>query len=248
MTDGTLLAPVPLADRHDVEAFASGAPTLDAWIRRKARANQASGASRTYVLCRGERVVGFYALAAGSVSHDLSPRKLRQNMPDPVPVIVLGRLAVDASEQGNGLGRALLRDGVLRGRGLGTIARGPDGADPADQGHQCPDRRLTDTTLLARHQRRPRSGRCGYRGPAGQPGARRSEARGEAFPRGRPRAAASDAHLRTQSAHPRRGPVFLFCQWGLAAPGPPASASIRGDPKGGGQPGAAAGAGVRASS
>ncbi|QYK41055.1 MAG: GNAT family N-acetyltransferase [Paracoccaceae bacterium] len=114
MTDGTLQAPVPLADHHDVEAFASGAPTLDAWIRRKARANQASGASRTYVLCRTDRVVGFYALAAGSVSHDLSPRKLRQNMPDPVPVIVLGRLAVDVREQGNGLGRALLRDAVLR--------------------------------------------------------------------------------------------------------------------------------------
>ena len=114
MTDGALQAPVPLADHHDVEAFVSGAPTLDAWIRRKARANQASGASRTYVLCRGDRVVGFYALAAGSVSHDLSPRKLRQNMPDPVPVIVLGRLAVDAREQGNGLGRALLRDAVLR--------------------------------------------------------------------------------------------------------------------------------------
>lgn len=57
-------------------------------------------------MCRSNRVVGFYALAAGSVSHDLSPRKLRQNMPDPVPVIVLGRLAVDAREQGNGLGRA----------------------------------------------------------------------------------------------------------------------------------------------
>jgi GNAT superfamily N-acetyltransferase len=114
MTDGALQAPVPLAERHDVEAFASGARTLDAWIRRKARANQASGASRTYVLCRGDRVVGYYALAAGSVSHDLSPRKLRHNMPDPVPVIVLGRLAVDVSEQGNGLGRALLRDAVLR--------------------------------------------------------------------------------------------------------------------------------------
>lgn len=114
MTDDTLQAPVPLADHHDVEAFASGASTLDVWIRRKARANQASGASRTYALCRGQRVVGFYALAAGSVSHDLSPRKLHQNMPDPVPVIVLGRLAVDAGEQGNGLGRALLRDAVLR--------------------------------------------------------------------------------------------------------------------------------------
>jgi GNAT superfamily N-acetyltransferase len=109
-----LRAPEPLTGDHLTDDFASGAPTLDAWLKRKARANQASGASRTYVLCRGKRVVGFYALAAGSVSHDLAPRKLRQNTPDPVPVIVLGRLAIDASEQGNGLGRALLRDAVLR--------------------------------------------------------------------------------------------------------------------------------------
>ena len=111
---GPLRAPEPLGDDHQTDGFSSGAPTLDAWLKRKARANQASGASRSYVLCRGQRVVGFYALAAGSVSHDLAPRRLRQNMPDPVPVIVLGRLAVDASEQGNGLGRALLRDAVLR--------------------------------------------------------------------------------------------------------------------------------------
>lgn len=111
---GPLRAPEPLADDHLTDDFASGAPTLDTWLKRKARANQASGASRSYVLCRGQREVGFYALAAGSVSHDLAPRKLRQNMPDPVPVIVLGRLAIDLSEQGNGLGRALLRDAVLR--------------------------------------------------------------------------------------------------------------------------------------
>ena len=116
MTPGEepLRAPEPLGDDHLIEGFTSGAPTLDTWLQRKAHANQASGASRSYVLCRGQRVVGFYALAAGSVSHDLAPRKLRQNMPDPIPVIVLGRLAVDASEQGNGLGRALLRDAVLR--------------------------------------------------------------------------------------------------------------------------------------
>ena len=112
--EAPLRAPEPLTDDHLTDGFSSGAATLDTWLKRKARANQASGASRTYVLCRGERVVGFYALAAGSVSHDLAPRKLRQNMPDPVPVIVLGRLAIDASEQGNGLGRALLRDAVLR--------------------------------------------------------------------------------------------------------------------------------------
>lgn len=109
-----LRAPEPLADDHLTDAFSSGAPSLDTWLQRKARANQASGASRSYVLCRGRSVVGFYALAAGLVSHDLAPRKLKQNMPDPIPVIVLGRLAIDASEQGNGHGRALLRDAVLR--------------------------------------------------------------------------------------------------------------------------------------
>ncbi|PIV73297.1 MAG: GNAT family N-acetyltransferase [Rhodobacteraceae bacterium CG17_big_fil_post_rev_8_21_14_2_50_65_11] len=113
-TQDPLRAPEPLTGDHQLDDFTSGAPTLDAWLKRKARANQASGASRTYVLCRGQRVVGYYALAAGSVSHDLAPCKLRQNMPDPIPVIVLGRLAIDASEQGNGLGRALLRDAVLR--------------------------------------------------------------------------------------------------------------------------------------
>jgi len=109
-----LRAPEPLTDDHLTDTFSSGAPTLDTWLKRKAGANQASGASRTYVLYRGQRVVGFYVLAAGSVSHNLAPRKLKQNMPNPVPVIVLGRLAMDASEQGNGLGRALLRDAVLR--------------------------------------------------------------------------------------------------------------------------------------
>lgn len=112
--EGPLRAPEPLNDAHQLAAFTSGGPTLDAWLKRKAQVNQASGASRTYVLCRGARVVGFYALAAGSVSHDLVPRKLKQNMPDPIPVIVLGRLAIEAAEQGNGLGRALLRDAVLR--------------------------------------------------------------------------------------------------------------------------------------
>ena len=110
----SLRAPEPLNDTHQLDAFTSGAPTLDGWLQRKARANQVSGASRTYVVCRGDQVVGFYAVAAGSVSHDLLPRKLKQNMPDPIPVIVLGRLAIDLSEQGNGLGRALLRDAILR--------------------------------------------------------------------------------------------------------------------------------------
>ena len=113
-TPEALRAPEPLNDTHQIDTFTSGAPTLDGWLQRKARVNQISGASRTFVICRGDQVVGFYAVAAGSVSHDLLPRKLKQNMPDPIPVIVLGRLAIDLTEQGNGLGRALLRDAVLR--------------------------------------------------------------------------------------------------------------------------------------
>jgi len=107
-------APAPLADDHLMDDFSCGAPTLDTWLKRKARANQAAGASRTYVLCRGRQVVGFYALAAGSISHAVAPGTLRRNMPDPIPVIVLGRLAIDAGEQGRGLGHALLRDALLR--------------------------------------------------------------------------------------------------------------------------------------
>ena len=107
-------APEPLADDHRLEDVTCGAQTLDDWLKRKARANQVAGASRTYVLCRDRRVIGFYALAAGSVSQALAPGRIRRNMPDPIPVIVLGRLAIDASEQGQGLGPALLRDAVLR--------------------------------------------------------------------------------------------------------------------------------------
>jgi len=114
MAEAPLGAPEPLAEDHVLDGFTCGAPTLDHWLARKARANQASRTSRTYVLCRGRQVVGYYALAAGSVSHSLAPGGIRRNMPDPSPVIVLGRLAIATGEQGRGLGHALLRDAVLR--------------------------------------------------------------------------------------------------------------------------------------
>ena len=108
-------APTPLAIEHDVADFDSGEPTLDHWLKRRALANQASGASRTFVaLSAGHRVMGYYALAAGAVSHRAAPGSIRRNMPDPVPVMVLARLAVDRSAQGQHLGGALLKDAVLR--------------------------------------------------------------------------------------------------------------------------------------
>jgi GNAT superfamily N-acetyltransferase len=103
-----------LAEHHLVDDFTSGEPSLDDWLRRRARANQASGASRTYVVCEGPKVFGYYALASGALSVESAPGRFRRNMPDPIPVAVLARLAVDRTYQGRGVGRALFRDGVRR--------------------------------------------------------------------------------------------------------------------------------------
>ena len=109
-----ITAPEKLQPDHDLSGFASGTPALDDWLRRRALANEKSGASRTYVVCSESRVVGYYALATGAVAVSAASGRTRRNMPDPVPVMVLGRLAVDAGYQGRGVGRALLRDAILR--------------------------------------------------------------------------------------------------------------------------------------
>ena len=106
--------PEPLADHHDIGEFNSGEASLDDWLRRRARANQVSGASRTYVVCEGKRVIGYYAIASGAVTVESASGRFRRNMPDPIPVAVLARLAVDQSWQGKGLGRALFRDAARR--------------------------------------------------------------------------------------------------------------------------------------
>ena len=110
----TLSAPAPLSAAHDASAFDCGVPSLDAWLKKRALANQVTGASRTYVVCRDNVVVGYYALAAGSVRHAEASGRVRRNMPDPIPMMVLARLAVDRSFQSQGLGAALLKDAVLR--------------------------------------------------------------------------------------------------------------------------------------
>ena len=112
--DDRLSAPEKLRADHDLSAFECGEPALDDWLRRRALRNEESGASRTYVVCAGKQVVGYYALAVGAVVHAAAPGRVRRNMPDPVPVMVIGRLAVHQRFQGRGIGRGLLRDAVLR--------------------------------------------------------------------------------------------------------------------------------------
>lgn len=110
-----LSAPEPLLASHLLDDFDSGEPALDGWLKRRAMANQLSGASRTFVVAdQDHRVCGYYAMAAGAVSHQASSSAVRRNMPDPVPVMVLARLAVDRRAQGKKLGASLLQDAVNR--------------------------------------------------------------------------------------------------------------------------------------
>lgn len=107
-------APAHIDDHHDLTGFDCGQPALNDWLRRQALKNEGSGASRTYVTCVGNRVVGYYALATGAVARAAATGKVRRQMPDPIPVMILGRLAVDIRYQGHGLGHGLLRDALLR--------------------------------------------------------------------------------------------------------------------------------------
>lgn len=109
-----LSAPAPLSAEHDVSAFACGHSSLDDWLKRRALANQKAGASRTYVVSEDRRVVAYYALASGALACMAATGKLRRNMPAPLPMAILGRLAIDSAFQGRGLGRALFRDAALR--------------------------------------------------------------------------------------------------------------------------------------
>jgi GNAT superfamily N-acetyltransferase len=126
----SLKSPAPLINTHSIDDFNCGIPSLDEWLKRRALTNQNSGATRTFVICVDdflsakadasrtgtlrERVVGYYALAAGSINVQSALGKFRRNMPDPIPVVILARLAIDTSYQGRGLGRALFRDAALR--------------------------------------------------------------------------------------------------------------------------------------
>ena len=110
-----LSSPLPLATSHRLDDFSCGEPVLDEWLKRRALPNQVSGASRTFVVVDPDQsVFGYYAMAAGAVSHQVATSIVRRNMPDPVPVMVLARLAVDQRAQGIKLGGALLQDALHR--------------------------------------------------------------------------------------------------------------------------------------
>ena len=110
----TLSAPVPLTTAHNVSLFSCGEIVLDDWLRHRAVKNESSGATRTYVACSGNDVAGYYSLAVGSVEHAFTPGNIRRNMPQPIPVMILARLAVDHRHVGQNIGSGMLRDGLLR--------------------------------------------------------------------------------------------------------------------------------------
>jgi GNAT superfamily N-acetyltransferase len=110
-----LSSPVLLTKDHDRISFDCGVPALNDYLKKYALQNQKKHAARTYVAIRGNRIVGYYSLAYGSVSLEEAPQSVKSGLPrHPIPVILLARLAVDSTEQGRGLGAALLKDAMLR--------------------------------------------------------------------------------------------------------------------------------------
>lgn len=110
-----LSSPVALAREHDLSHFDCGVAALNDYLCKYALANHQNGSARTYVAVRGQRVVGYYSLAAGSVSPEQVPERVKKGLArHPIPVILLARLAVDRSEHGKGLGTGMLKDALLR--------------------------------------------------------------------------------------------------------------------------------------
>lgn len=114
--------PTLLSVEHHLENFNCGEHSLDHWLKHKALKNQSSGASRTFVTCHNKKIIGYYCLSAGAIVQAKAPKKFRRNMPDPLPVLVLGRLAIDIKCHNKGLGSALLRDAMLRAVNISSDA------------------------------------------------------------------------------------------------------------------------------
>ncbi len=109
-----LSPPASLSVEHLLDGFECGELSLSEWLRKRALKNQASNTSRCFVICDDHTVIGYYSLSAGGINHEAVPKVMRRNMPNPLPVLLLGRLAIDQRYHNQGLGRALLRDAMLR--------------------------------------------------------------------------------------------------------------------------------------
>ena len=94
--------------------FSSGADELDDWFRRFAWQNQQANNAVTYVLAHHGLILGYYAIASGGIARAGVPAKFAERRPNPIPIILLARLAVDRSVQSRGLGRVLFRDAIER--------------------------------------------------------------------------------------------------------------------------------------
>lgn len=115
--------PEKISEHHKLEDFDCNDEPLNDWLKRKALKNEYANDSRTYVICNeNKQVIGYYSIATGSIEHDKSPSSLKRNAPNPISVMVLGRLAIDKRCQKRGLGKDLLRDAILRTLAVSEIA------------------------------------------------------------------------------------------------------------------------------
>jgi GNAT superfamily N-acetyltransferase len=114
MSELDFTPPAPITADQNLTDFDSGESSLNAWLKKRAFKNHMSGASRCFVLCAGANIIGYYSLSAGAISHETAPKSMRRNMANPLPVLLLGRLAVDKRYHNQGIGQALLRDAMLR--------------------------------------------------------------------------------------------------------------------------------------
>jgi GNAT superfamily N-acetyltransferase len=106
-----LQGPELLISTHDLAAFDCGKAPLNAFLKRFALTNQSNATARTYVVHRGSQVVGYYSLAAAAVEPATATGRVSKGLAQyPIPLTLLARLAIDQTEQGRGLGSALLKD------------------------------------------------------------------------------------------------------------------------------------------
>lgn len=109
-----LQPPTPLISTHLVTDFDCGVESLNEWLDKRAWKNQVLGVSRTFVITNGEVVVGYYCLSSAAIDRIELPKAKQRNMPDPIPAILIGRLAVDLRYQGKKIGLSLLQDAICR--------------------------------------------------------------------------------------------------------------------------------------